>query len=403
LRRLVLMATVGAFAAIMTGCEDDPRVSGDPSTPATRVAEPAPAEHDIATLGPAPNGWVAVDGYRGGEIGISLVRPGEKARRLKVAGLAGGSAGCPAWSPDGTRLLFGRVTGSSQIGRSAELVIVPVGSNGATGAPKLIALDGFQAFDARLDAHPCGTWSPDGRWIALAGTGAVWVVNTKTGAIRRLPGLRPNDLEWRPGTDELAIATLSTPITIYSTATGVLSRLGDVRAANITWSPDGKTLAYTSGEYDAEALSLWLVDADGTNNRLLFHDRGSANHGIGPVWSPTGDRIAYQRVIPDGGERHEVVLVNVADGTETTITPPVTNGSKHWHWWPYAVWWSPDGTTLLYEAYIDVGSGPAAGDGLIAVPADQPNHATVLISRIGVPNIYNHQWAPIQMWGRQPE
>src|SRR2546423_886996 len=41
---------------------------------------------------------------------------------------------------------------------------------------------------------------------SLAGTGAVWVVDTKTRAIRRLPGLRPSDLEWRPGTDDLAIA-----------------------------------------------------------------------------------------------------------------------------------------------------------------------------------------------------
>ena len=378
----------------------------------SRSSAPAPAKPDIPTLGPAPNGWVAADGYRGGQ--ISLVRAGQKARRLAVAGAAGATATCPSWSPDGTQLLFGRVTRSSQTGSSAaSLVIVPVGNDGAAGAAKVIALDGFEP----LDANPCGTWSPDGRWIALAApVGAVWVVDTKTRAIHRLrvpsPAVYPSDFEWRPGTDELAIAgaltgvagsALSGPVTIYSTATGKLRRLGAVKAGNITWSPDGKTLAYT------DAGKLWLVDADGTNKRLLVDDTGSANHGIGPVWSPAGDRIAYQRLI--GGERHEVVLVNVADGTETTIAPPVAaskqfraNSSEDFHWYPYAVWWAPDGTTLLYAAWNDgIGTGGEV-TGLIAVPADRPNHATVLIANGDdlVPSGYSHQWA-IQLWGRQPE
>jgi Tol biopolymer transport system component len=364
----------------------------------SRSSAPAPAKPP-PTLGPATNGWLAAeDSDRGA---IYLVRAGEKPRRVEVAGSAVVGAACPAWSPDGTRLLFGRVTGSSQTGNSAELVIVPVGSDGTAGAQKTIALDGF-GFDAYL--HPCGTWSPDGRWIALAGTGVVLVVDTQTGVIHRLPGLRPSDLEWRPGTGQLAIAggDMVTPVAIYSTTTGELSRLGDVYAGAITWSPDGTTLAYTGGGTDPK--QLWLVDADGTNQRLLVGDMGSAVHGIGPVWSPTGDRIAYQRVINGLGEAHEIVLVNVADGTQRTIAPPMDNGSKHRHWYPYAVWWSPDGTTLLYAAWSE--DNRAHPDpqprGWIAVPADRPGDATVLISGTGPPDVHDHQWV-IQMWGRQPE
>jgi Tol biopolymer transport system component len=388
----------------------------------SRSSAPAPAKPDIPTLGPATNGWLAVDGYVGGDQ-IYLVRAGERARRLEVAGSAGASVACPAWSPDGTRLLFGRVTGSSQTGSSAaELVIVTVGSDGAIGARKVIALDGFKVLPG-FDAHPCGTWSPDGRWIAFAGTGAVWVVDTQTEAIRRLPDLRPSDLEWRPGTDELAIAgdmgpdrsapTLSTPVTIYSTTTSKLSNLGSVKAAHITWSPDGTTLAYTGGETDFHGLQLWLVDGDGSNERLLVGWTGGATHGIGPVWSPTGDRIAYQRLLPGRAEAHEVVLVNVADGTQRAIAPPVTNRSEKWYWLPDAVWWSPDGETLVYSAWSEAPFDyevPARTDsrpgptGLIAVPADRPNDATVLIGGIGGgEGAYSHQWGPIQMWGRQPE
>jgi Tol biopolymer transport system component len=367
-----------------------------------------PAE---TTLGPATNGWVAVDGYRDGG-GIYLVRPGEDARRLKVPGPGATSDACPAWSPDGTRLLFGRLTGSpGTASNDAELVIVPVGSDGAIGAPTRIGLDGFEVLEG-FDAHPCGTWAPDGRWVAFAGTGEVWVVDTQTGAIRRLPDLRPSDLEWRPGTDELTIAgdmganrgapTLSTPVTLYSVSTGELRRLGSVEAAHITWSPDGTSLAYTGGEREPETRELGLVDGDGTNERLLVADIGPTLHGIGPVWSPTGDRIAYQRceggpAVKCSGEHHEVVLVSVADGTETVIEPPKADGHE---WYPFTVSWSPDGTTLLYAAWQNSETLPG---GVIAVPAETPSDATVLIDSIDpVPNYYSHRWASIQMWGRQP-
>lgn len=388
----------------------------------SRSSAPAPANAnpDAPILGPGTNGWVAVDGYRNDQ--IYLVRPGEKARPLEVAGSAGATATCPSWSPDGTKLLFGRVAGASQTGGDqvprldqglraaegagdaqsagdAELVIVPVSLDGTTGAAKVIALHGFETGYTA----PCGMWSPDGRWIALAGPAAVWVVDTQTEAIRRVPGL-PGDLEWRPGTDDLAIASTMAmePVTIYSTVTGKLSRLGEVKAAHITWSPDGKTLAYTGGE--ADARGLWLVDADGSNKRLLVSDMGSANHGIGPVWSPAGDRIAYQRLTQ--GEEHEVVLVNVADGTQRTIAPLVATSkqfrvdrSENFHWYPWAVWWAPDGTTLLYAAWNDGILGASAEvTALIAVPADRPHHATILIDG----GNGGHQW-PIQLWGRQPE
>ena len=151
---------------------------------------------------PQPNGWVALDS----DGDIYLVRPGQDARRLEVAGSDTADDSCPTWSPDGTRLSFGRLTGSSDTASSdAELVIVPVGRDGAIGAPNVIALDGFHALPG-FDPHPCATWAPDGRWVAFVGSGDVWVADTQTGAIRRLPDLRPIDLEWRPGTDELAIA-----------------------------------------------------------------------------------------------------------------------------------------------------------------------------------------------------
>jgi hypothetical protein len=414
-RRVALVAT--ATAAVIAGTVLAVAGLDDGKRATAPIEQPKP--------GPKPNGWVAVDVYEGdfsddaydGDV-IHLVRPGQKAHRLQVPGSEAGNDACPVWSPDGTRLLFGRLTGPSGAASTrAELVTVPVSQEGTAGTPSVIGLDGFEVLGAGsegLDPHPCGIWAPDGRWVALAGTGEVWVVDTETTTIRHLPDLRPSDLEWRPGTDELTIAgdvgttrgdpTLSTPITVYSVSTDELHQLGSVEAAHITWSPDGTTLAYTNGERAPETRELGLVDSDGSNARVLDADIGPALHGIGPVWSPAGDRIAYQRCYGDrnvdcSGEAHEVVLVTVADGSETVIEPPKAGGHE---WYPFTVSWSTDGAELLYAGWHE--DGETLPGGVIAVPADRPSDARVLIDSIEpVPNYTSHRWTPTQMWGRQPE
>lgn len=398
-RRRIALAAVACAGVIVgsalavTGLAGDRRATPGPTVP-------------IQKLG--TNGWVANEVYQGEDRGgdIYLVGPDEVAHRLEVAGPADADDACPAWSPDGTRLLFGRLIGGpSTPSPDAELVIVPVGRNGAAGTPTVIGLDGFEVLPD-FDAHPCGTWSADGRYIALAGGGEVWAIDTQTRATRRLPDLHPLDLEWRPGTDELAIAgdlksmrsdrAQSTPVTVYSVTSGEIRQLGSVEAGYVTWSPDGSTLAYTGAQPDG----LWLVDADGRNQRTLLADMGKpANHGLGPVWSPRGDRILYQRRI-GCCEASEVVLVSVADGATKVIdNPSVGNRS----WLPYTVTWSPDGTTLLYTVWSSVGDGADEFNGLIAVPVDAPGNATMLTDLASVGGYHSHLWARIQMWGRQPE
>jgi hypothetical protein len=353
---------------------------------------------EITSPTAATNGFLAVADVGGDESdGLSLIVPGDDSVRIRVPGSESVEEPCPAWSPGGERLMFGRVTSSTpgELGdrttfSDAEAVIVPV-DDGAIGPERVVPLEGF-------GAHVCGLWAPDGRWAAFTDPSGVWVVDTETGEIRRLPDLRPVDLEWRPGTDQLAIAgelgttSEASPVSVYSVSTGELEQLGSVAAAEITWSPDGSRLAYRGGE--ADSSGLWLVDGDGTDRRLLVADTGEHLHGVGPVWSPAGDRLVYQRLCC-GGERHEVVLVDVADGTETATQLVADDGTP---WWPSEVTWSPDGAMLVGGAWPDGGASR-----LFVMPADSPADVTVFADSSATTGYENlHGWAVLQAWGAEP-
>jgi dipeptidyl aminopeptidase/acylaminoacyl peptidase len=63
------------------------------------------------------------------------------------------------------------------------------------------------------------------------------------------------------------------------------------RAGEARWSPDGRRVAYTAGG------QLWIANADGSGRKQLTTLNGGAS---GPVWSPTGDRIAFVSAVwPD--------------------------------------------------------------------------------------------------------
>ncbi|GGB75974.1 hypothetical protein N798_13245 [Knoellia flava TL1] len=407
LRRKRLAAVAAAVAASVAAALATTVVLGDGDGKALPSAPDVP---DLPRLVTSTDGWVAFSVSEGGG-DIYLVRPGTEPRRLAVNASDTSTEACPSWAPDGTRLIFGQVLGAANRPRlPARLVLVPVAQDGVAGSPTTIPLDGFRTGPG-FDPHPCATWAPDGRWVALRDQDEVWVLDTLTRAIRRLPDLRPSDMEWRPGTDELTVTgdigvdraspTRSTPIATYSVSTGELQQLGSARAAAIAWSPDGRTLAYEGGE--GEPRQIRVVDADGGNDRVLVADAGQANHGIGPVWSPRGDRIAYQRLLPTPGELHEVVLVGATDGSETVIAPPRTD-LRIWH--PFSVSWSPDGAALLYVAW-GVGGGPndpgGVVDAVITVEADSPHTARVLTPSTLDPvgGTYGHPWSAVQVWGRQ--
>jgi len=97
------------------------------------------------------------------------------------------------------------------------------------------------------------------------------------------------------------------------------------------WSPDGNTLAFVS-QREGD-VSIWLMDADGSNQRKLALGRE-------PAFSSDGGKIAF--VSSDYDDNDEIYLVDADGGNRTRLTD-----QKKFDWFPA---WSPGGDRILYNS-----------------------------------------------------
>lgn len=190
--------------------------------------------------------------------------------------IAGGHS--PAWSPDGSKLVFTRVDPGywgCYYGCIAQGLYV-------------VDADGDPASLRQLTADPLDTepaWSPDGALISF---------------IRgnRLRTIAPD------GTGDAAFFPLP------------------VHAGRPAWSPDGSRLAFVC-EGDAPGTRhVCVVNRDGTGFARL-------SSGDEPAWHPDGTRLAF--VIPQSGD----IAVMSADGTGVTLLSRKGTGPA---WSPDGTW-----------------------------------------------------------------
>ena len=112
-----------------------------------------------------------------------------------------------------------------------------------------------------------------------------------------------------------------------------LERIGDAQI-----SPDGKRIIYTRGQVnrmeDRWDSSLWIMNADGSQNRFLAK-------GGGARWSPDGQRILYL-ADADGHQQIFVRWIDI-DGPASQVTQAVSKiGDARW---------SPDGRQVAFSMF----------------------------------------------------
>jgi dipeptidyl aminopeptidase/acylaminoacyl peptidase len=114
------------------------------------------------------------------------------------------------------------------------------------------------------------------------------------------------------------------------------------------WSPDGKQIAYvvakadlskTISTYDSD---LWLIDAEGKNDRRLTY---TTSADFRPRWSPDGTRLAF---LSDRGGRNAIYVLDLRGGEARLLTNEPTPVREFE--------WSPDGKQIAFTR-IDEPSG----------------------------------------------
>jgi Tol biopolymer transport system component len=206
----------------------------------------------------------------------------------------------PAWSPDGTKLAFGR-RGFDNF--TAEIFVANAdGSNSVKIAGNVYSQNNRVA------------WSPNGTKLAYIGTGnAIFIVNVDGSGMSRLP---------------------NSPTSIN----------------DLAWSPDGSRFAYSNGK------DIYVMNIDGSGQTNLTQDRprveGQPVGSILPRWSPDGTRIVFGA---QGLNNNEIHVMN-ANGSG--LAPLIT---QHQSQQPA---WGPDGAKITFVSLNSLYVANADGTGI---------------------------------------
>jgi TolB protein len=247
----------------------DPDTGATTQGPVTGMdAVPSPKGDRVAytrDVGPCIPYW---DGTCHDTRDLLTANPDGTDERLVLSGGTESTAfSTPDWSPDGRRIAF--FAASDPGGGLRGLAVVNADGGGLRSLDRL----GF-----------AGTFSPDGKQIAYARQGELWVLDVATGATR------------------------------------ALTAGAEVAAGPPDWSPDGKRIVFTS------YYSLLAVAAKGgpVTELVRWGTPFSVSSPRTPVFAPDGTRVAYAAYVSDPNDPMQtqdpaVLVLDVARGEPVVL------------------------------------------------------------------------------------
>ncbi len=235
----------------------------------------------------------------------------------------------PIWSPDGRYLAYRHANCDEPQHAWRDVVISdPEGNVVAEFRP-------WSSVNRLRGTSGAGwdiSWSPDSTrvavWADLFETIGVFGVDGVRQAMLTVPpgmlSAGDRDPMWLPDGESLLVDDVVVPIDGSAPSKLPLADRG--RA----YSPDGSRVAYTTRK------SLVVAEADGSNPQEVFADWAGE-----PVWSPTGDRIAFTSGRPEPDAVNELRVADVANGRVTLLAKNEEIDQ--------VIDFSPDGDRILFS------------------------------------------------------
>jgi Tol biopolymer transport system component len=85
------------------------------------------------------------------------------------------------------------------------------------------------------------------------------------------------------------------------------------------WSPDARQIAYTAS--NKSGISVWVMNADGSQARQLTHLTPQEGRAQMPAWSPDSHHLAFQANASSPRGKSTIWVVEVATGAAREVLP----------------------------------------------------------------------------------